>query len=74
MAEMEKGVKLQKLYRTESDSKLVKKEKQEVEDYLSNLKPKKMDKIPLGFVGKGPKGYILYDMAFHRTNKAPKVT
>jgi hypothetical protein len=27
MAEMEKGVKLQKLYRTESDSKLVKKEK-----------------------------------------------
>jgi hypothetical protein len=33
-----------------------------------------MDKIPLGFVGKGPKGYILYDMAFHRTNKAPKVT
>ena len=27
MAEMEKGVKLQKLYRTETDSKLVKKEK-----------------------------------------------
>ena len=27
MAKMEKGVKLQKLYRTESDSKLVKKEK-----------------------------------------------
>jgi len=69
MAEMEKGVKLQKLTRTETDARPV--QKKEVEEYLSNMRPKKFDKIPEAFSGKGPRGYILYDMAHHRTVRAP---
>ena len=38
------------------------------------MRPKKFDKIPEAFSGKGPRGYLLYDMVHHRTNRAPQVT
>lgn len=73
MAEMEKGVKLQKLATTDTDVK-ENKDSHAVEEYLGNMKPRKYDKIPLDFVGKGPRGYILYDMVHHRKKGAPAVS
>ena len=74
MAELEKGMKLTKMEVTPTDAKLEKETKQEVEDYLSKMKPRKYDKVPEKFVGKGPNGYMLYDMVHHKGKSSPSVT
>ncbi len=40
---------------------------------MARLPRRKYDKIPRDFVGKGPNGYILYDMTFHKTSRAAQV-
>ena len=74
MAELDKGVRLQRLADKEGDSKLNKEEQEEVDLYLHKLPRRKYDKVPINFVGKGPGGYLLYDMTFHKTDRAAQVT
>jgi len=38
------------------------------------MRPRKYDKVPIDFVGKGPRGYLLYDMIYHRKKGAPAVS
>lgn len=74
MAEMEKGVQVQKLATTENDANPPQKEQEEVDKYLSRMPKRKYDKVPIDFVGKGPGGYLLYDHVFHKTGRAPQVS
>ena len=70
MAEMEKGVKLKRLATKDHDTGVPEQEQKEVDAYLSRLPRRRYDKIPVKFYGKGPNGYLLYDMTFHKSNKA----
>ena len=70
MAELEKGVTLQKLATSETDAKQA--TAKEVADYLSQIKSRAYDKVPENFVGKSTKGYILYDMVWHKRKGAAK--
>jgi hypothetical protein len=38
------------------------------------MRPREWDKIPLEFQGKGPNGYMLYELIYHRGSRAPHVT
>jgi len=72
---MEKGVRIEKLSNESCDAKKIEpSKKKEVEEYLSNMKPRSYDKVPEEFWGKGPNGYMLYDWAWHRSRSAPNVT
>ena len=71
MAELEKGVKVMKIKRSETDiAKAGKPETNETEEYLALMKKKRYTKIPIGYAGRGPRGYLLYDMVYHRTRSA----
>ena len=35
------------------------------------MKPRAYDKVPEKFVGKGPRGYLLYDIIQHRGKSSP---
>ena len=75
MAKREKGVKIQRFTNTFTDVDPVKKESEqkEIDSFLSKQRSRKMDKIPIDFVGKGPKGYTLFDMVHHRGKSSPKL-
>jgi len=62
MAELEQGIQLTKVYRTDTDAKLPEEKREETDEYLSKMRPRQYDKVPENFVGKGPNGYILYDI------------
>jgi hypothetical protein len=42
--------------------------------YMSRLPRRKYDKVPVSFSGKGPNGYLLYDMTYHKTSSAAQVS
>jgi len=60
MSKLEQGVQLTRVFRTEYDAKKTGRD-EEPEDYLNKMKCRKSDKLPEKFVGKGPRGYLLYD-------------
>ena len=76
MAEMEKGVQISKLADVdeESDARQTPEKKRETNEYLAKMRPRQFDKVPEKFYGKGPHGYILYDIVNHRGPSAPQVT
>jgi hypothetical protein len=74
MATMEKGVHIEKVMRSEADMKPHPTKAKDVELFLSKIKPRRYDKVPLEFTGKGPNGYMLYDWIFHKGVRAPKVS
>jgi hypothetical protein len=49
MAEMEKGVHIEKLMRSEADMKPHPTKAKDVEKFLSKLRPRRYDKVPLEF-------------------------
>lgn len=71
MAEMEKGVRIEKFHEREADVKAEPLKKKDVEQYLSKMRPVAWHKVPETFVGKGPNGYMLYDWIWHRKRGAP---
>ena len=73
MAEREKGMQLTRLTSKPVDTDKGKKEDRTVIGYLEKLKPRSADKVPEKFVGKGPGGYILYDIVCHRGKSSPKL-
>mmetsp|Transcript_11708 Transcript_11708/g.15900 ORF Transcript_11708/g.15900 Transcript_11708/m.15900 type:complete len:86 (+) Transcript_11708:1220-1477(+) len=38
------------------------------------MRPRRYDKIPVNFWGKGPGGYMLYDWVHHRGRGSPKLS
>ena len=81
MAEMEKGVRITKLSNVPTDTdlameptKIPKDLKEDTARYMENMRPRKYDKIPIKFWGKGPGGYMLYDWVHHRGRGAPKLS
>ena len=64
MAEMEKGVRITRLSNVPTDTALTKKGperipsdlKEDTERYLEVQRPRRQDKIPMKFIGKGPAG------------------
>lgn len=63
MANYEKGIRLQKLKKSDYDAAKTEKVDIEVECYLNDMRSRKADKIPIDFHGKGGSGYLLYDHA-----------
>lgn len=47
MSELEKGVRLERIPRSEADAKPNPQEEKDVEEYLSKLRPRKYDNVPL---------------------------
>ena len=81
MAEMDKGVRITKLSNVPTDtgkvnqpSRIPKDLKEDTKRYLQNMRPRRYDKIPLKFWGKGPNGYLCYDWVHHRGRGSPKLS
>lgn len=75
MSQLEQGVKIERLKRTEADMKEqdVRME-HTVEKYLAGMKSKSYQKVPESFYGKGGAGYLLQDWSFNRGRRAAKVS
>lgn len=73
MSEMEKGIELKKIRRSDIDANPPPEMKKKIEWRLSQMKSKRQDLIPETFVGKGGKGYVLKNWVCHRGLGAPKV-
>ena len=66
---------MKKVTRTaDTDAKLSEEKKRETNEYLAQMRPRQYDKVPVKFDGKGPSGYLLYDIVNHRGPSAPQVT
>lgn len=74
MSEMEKGVQMAKIKRSDIDANPPESIKKKIEASLAKMKPKKQDFIPEDFTGKGGKGYILKNWIIHRGYGAPIVS
>lgn len=75
MADMEKGIKIERLRDgRDLDDAIGPKERDFIETYLSKIKCRKTDRIPIKFVGKGPGGYMLFDWVHHKGPSAPKAS
>lgn len=73
MSEIEKGIMMMKIKRSDIDSNPPEEVKKRIEESLAKLKPKKHDHLPEDFIGKGGKGYILKNWIVHRGFGAPIV-
>jgi len=74
MAEIEKGIQLVKVARSDIDANPPEQVKKRIEESLAKMKPKKQDFIPEDFIGKAGKGYILKNWVIHRGFGAPIVS
>lgn len=74
MSEIENGVKLVKVPRSDIDANPPEAVKKRIEASLAKMRPKRQDFIPEDFVGKGGKGYILKNWVIHRGFGAPIVS
>lgn len=74
MSEMEKGVQMAKIRRSDIDANPPESVKRKIEESLAKMKAKKQDFIPEDFTGKGGKGYILKNWVIHRGYGAPIVS
>ena len=74
MSEMEKGVQLNKLSRSDLDADPPEAVKRKIEESLAKFTTKKKDLIPEKFVGKGGKGYVLKNLVIHKGLGAPIVS
>ena len=61
MAEYEKGVKIEKLGRTEydADPHTDSAEKAGVDNFMMNMRSRRMDRVPKKLDGRGPAAYLL---------------
>jgi len=74
MAELEKGMKVEKLTETPYDTDPPKDEKEYINEYLSHKRPRRSDRIPVKLVGKGPAAYLLQEWHHHKGKGAPRVS
>ena len=74
MSQVEAGVELHKLDRTQVDTDPPKDVVENMSKVLRNIKPKKMNLVPISFVGKGPHGYLIKEMIVNRGHGSKRVT
>jgi hypothetical protein len=74
MSEIEKGIQLVRVKRSDIDTNPPEAVKQKVEASLAKMKPKRQDFIPEDFTGKGGKAYILKNWVVHRGFGSPIVS
>lgn len=74
MAEIEKGIKMVKVQRSDIDANPPEAVRKRVEESLAKMRPKRQDFIPEDLVGKGGKAYILKNWVIHRGFGAPIVS
>ena len=78
MAELEKGIKMEYISRTEYDTDPVKHEGHEkteqYEQFFTTQSSRSRDLIPLEFSGKAGHGYVLYERVAHKGKDSPRVT
>ena len=81
MAANERGMRISRLTNIPNDTnlkndvqRLPKTIKEDTERALQNTRPRKMDKIPFKFWGKGPGGFLLCDWVIHRGRGSPNLT
>ena len=76
MAEYEKGVKINHISRTEydADPHTNKEEKLGVDNFMMNMRSRRMDRVPKELSGRGPAAYLLQDWVIHRGKGAARVS
>lgn len=75
MSEIDKGLQVTKLTRTDYDTLPPnKKEAKDYNRYLEKFHSRKADRIPERLFGDGPNAYLLQDWVIHRGKGAPRVT
>lgn len=74
MAIREQGIKLKQIDRSEIDVKPPKDVEERISKVLKHKKPKSKDHIPIGFHGKGPKGYLIKEMIVRRGRGSRRVS
>ncbi len=74
MSQIEAGVEVHKLDRAQVDTNPPKDIEEKLSKILRNIKPKKMNIIPLRFIGKGPHGYMVKEMVVNRGHGSKRVT
>jgi len=74
MAELEKGVKVEHLTRTNYDYDPHYVKKEWVNTFLTKLCSRRMDKVPIKLIGKGGASYLLQEMVIHKGKGAPRVS
>ena len=75
MAELEKGIKVERLSRTEYDANPPAEQKKKVNSYLEKYKSRKSDRVPLKLIGRGGvQSYLLQEWVFHRGKGAARVS
>ena len=74
MAELEKGIKIERLTRTEYDSNPPAEEQAKVNKYIYKMRSRKSDRVPIELHGKENNAYLLQDWVIHRGKGAPRVS
>lgn len=74
MAELEKGIKIERLTRSEYDINPSKEEQEKVNKYIYKMRSRKCDRIPLELQGKDNHAYLIQDWVIHRGKGAPRVS
>ena len=74
MGKVEEGVELKRLDRSTIDVDPPKDILERMSKVLKNIKPKKMNMVPIKFIGKGPKGYLVKEMIINRGHGSKRVT
>lgn len=74
MAQLEKGVELHQIKRSEIDANPPEHLEKEIEHKLSKYRCRAEDRIPLTFYGKSDKGYILRDQVKHKGRGSSNVS
>jgi hypothetical protein len=66
MAEREQGKKIHQLTRSELDIRPTKESEARIADAIGKTRGKGHDHVPIGFIGKGPKGYLIKELVVRR--------
>ena len=77
MAELEKGIKMEYISRTDYDTdpaKYDKKKAEQYEQFFTTQTTRKRDLVPLEFSGKAGHGYVLYERVAHKGKDSPRVS
>jgi len=74
MAELEKGLKVERLSQTPYDTDPPPAEKERINRYMMRARPRRSDRIPIELVGKGPAAYLLQEWHHHKGKGAPRVS
>jgi hypothetical protein len=74
MAELEKGIRVERLSRTEYDSNPPKETEEKVNKYIYKMRSRKSDRIPLELQGKSCNAYLLQEWVIHRGKGAPRTS